>query len=160
MYVQFSFYPILVLDVDRKENRMRKHERRNWLSWSKKQEFATTQWWTRPPSLTLLPHSSPKRQSFKFSWLGHHLRAHIAPLFLKLGVILPLPENYEGLLCSGRNFYHLYKSKAMTFNALWPRKSFGFSKRKMQLCYSFFTAVMFRGNLTVMSFPCFRIVLS
>lgn len=100
-----------------------------------------------------------KRQSFKFSSLGHHLIfLHISPLFPELGVILPQPENYEGLLCSGRNFYHLYKSKAMTFIAPWPRKSFRFSKREMQLCNSFFTAVMFQGNLTVMSFPCFWIV--
>lgn len=100
------------------------------------------------------PHL-PKRQSFKFSWIGHHLGAQISPPFLRLRVSVPLYESYKGLLCSRRKFVTCASQKPWLPLICDPGKTTGFQKERCDLCNSFFTAGTFQGNLTVMSFPCF-----
>lgn len=100
------------------------------------------------------PHL-PKRQSFTSSCIGHHLGAQIFPTFLRLGVILPLCERYKGLLCSGRKCVTWLSQKPWLPLICDPGKTMDFQKERCDLCNSFFTAVIFQGNQTVMSFPCF-----
>lgn len=68
---------------------------------------------------------------------------------------LPLCEIYEGLLCLGRKIYTPKWVKSHDFCCSVTQENYGLSKGKMQLCNSFLTAVMFQGDSTIMSFPCF-----